>query len=251
MTEAVQALANLLEHLGAPFTLPEDWIILCDNNDLKHMPRAKAKQLLAKAKKETARRWLAARFDPSDMEQELFEDSGDESEVFDDRQLKQRAINSIDDAVSTITSSREAYAKLRNGTDQPLAHEATVARLAYGYPKERPERMDCFDDDVRRQCLRVINEIYSRPVKPSGSVVYLISTDNPAFVKIGFTTRLEDRLRSLRTASHVEPTIHLTIPGTQSLEQELHSRFEAARFNREWFRLTDDIKTFIASQKEG
>ncbi|MEN3349894.1 MAG: hypothetical protein V7632_3529 [Bradyrhizobium sp.] len=254
MTEAVQVLVNTLEHLGAPFSLPEDWIILCDNDDLKHMPRAKAKQLLAKAKKETARRWLAARFDPGDMEQELFEESecGDENEVFDYRQLKQRAINSIDDAVSTITSSREAYATLSNATAQPPAHAATVAaRVAYGYPKERPERTDCFDEQVGRQCQRVINDIYSRPVKSSGSVVYLISTDNPAFVKIGFTKRLEGRLRSLRTASHVEPTVHLTIPGTQSLERELHTRFAAARTNREWFRLTDDIKTFIASKREG
>lgn len=123
--------------------------------------------------------------------------------------------------------------------------------MAYGYPRERPNRTDCFDEDVRRQCRRIINEIYSRPVKSSGSVVYLISTDNPEFVKIGFTKRLEDRLRSLRTASHVEPTIHLTIPGTQSLERELHTRFEAARHNREWFRLTDELKTFIASQREG
>jgi hypothetical protein len=251
MTEAVQALANLLEHLGAPFSLPEDWIILCDNDDLKHMPRAKAKQLLAKAKKETVRRWLAARFDPSDMERELFEESesSDKTEVFDDRRLKQRAISSIDDVVSSVKSLREAYASLGEGTDQPLAHEATVAaRLAHGYPKERPERTDCFDEDVRRPCLRVINEVYSRPVDSSDSVVYLISTDNPEFVKIGFATRLEGRLRSLRTASHVEPTIHLTIPGSQSLERELHKRFAAARTNREWFQLTDEIKAFIASE---
>lgn len=109
MTEAVHALADELEHLGAAFSLPEDWIILSDNDDLRHMPRTKAKQLLAKAKKEAARRWLSARFDPSEMEQELFEESesSGETEAFDDRQLRQRAINSIDDVVSTVKSSRE------------------------------------------------------------------------------------------------------------------------------------------------
>ncbi|MGY3487904.1 hypothetical protein ACVW1C_005787 [Bradyrhizobium sp. USDA 4011] len=129
VTEAVRALADTLEHLGAPFSLPEDWIILCDNDDLRHMPRAEAKQLLRKAKKETARRWLAARFDPSEMDQELSEESGcsDESHVFDDRQLKQRAIISIDDAVSTVMSSRAAYANLASGSTQPTAHEKTVA----------------------------------------------------------------------------------------------------------------------------
>ncbi|MGL3104909.1 hypothetical protein [Bradyrhizobium sp. BR 1432] len=101
-TQAVQALANTLEHLGAPYSLPEDWIIRCDNDDLRHMPRTAAKRLLAKAKKETARLWLFGRFDPADMELELFDESecDDVNEVFDDRLLKQRAINSIDDVVS-------------------------------------------------------------------------------------------------------------------------------------------------------
>ncbi|MCA1396120.1 GIY-YIG nuclease family protein [Bradyrhizobium sp. BRP56] len=251
--KAVEALADTLMGLGAPFALPEDWIILCDNDDLRHMPQAAAKKVLAKAKKETARRWLRERFHPSEMDMELSEESegGDGTEEFDDKPLKQRAINSIDDVVSSVKSLREAQANIPSSPSQSKAHEATVAaRVAYGYPKERPERTDCFDDDVRRQCRRVINNIYNSTVKFSGPVVYVISTDNPEFVKIGFTTRPEHRLKSLRTASHVEPTIHLTIPGTRTLEGELHARFEAARYNREWFRLTDEIKTFIAAERD-
>lgn len=251
--EAVEALADTLMGLGAPFTLPEDWIILCDNDDLRHIPRTAAKKLLRKAKKETARRWLWERFDPSEMEMELSEESedGDGTEDFHEKLLKQRAINSIDDVVSTVKSLREAQAKVLSSPSQSQAHEATVAaREAFGYPKERPARTDCFDEDVRPQCRRVINNIYNSTVRSSGPVVYLISTDNPEFVKIGFTTRLDHRLKALRTASHVEPTIHLTIPGTRTLEGELHTRFEAARYNREWFRLTDEIKTFIASERD-
>lgn len=250
--EAVEALADTLMGLGAPFSLPEDWIILCDNDDLRHMPRTAAKKLLAKAKKETARRWLWERFDPSEIDLKLSEELEDGgTEEFDDRLLKQRAINSIDDVVSTVKSLREAHANFSSSTAQPTAHEATVAaRVACGYPKDWPERADCFDEDVRRQCRRIINKIYSGTVKSSGPVVYLISTDNPEFVKIGFTTRLDHRLKSLRTASHVEPTIHLTIPGTRTLEGEVHTRFEAARYSREWFRLTDEIKTFIATERD-
>lgn len=251
--EAVEWLAGILVSLGAPFGLPEDWIILCDTDDLRDMPRTAAKTLLAKAKKEAARRWLWERFDPSEMELELSEESedGEGTEEFDDKLLKQRAIHSIDDVVSMVKSAREAQANIPSSPSQSKAHEATVAaRVAYGYPKERPERTDCFDDDVRRQCLRVIKQIYSGAKKADGPVIYLISTDNPEFVKIGFTTRLEHRLKSLRTASHVEPTIHLTIPGTRTLEGELHARFEAARYNREWFRLTGEIKTFIASERD-
>jgi len=251
--DAIHALVDTLERLDAPLSLPEDWIILCDNDDLRHMPRATAKKLLTKAKRETARRWLWNRFDLSEMDLELTEnaETGDYTEEFDEKQLKQRAINSIDDVVSTVTSLRKAYAIVSSSPAQPAAHEATVAaRVAFGYPKERPGRIDCFDEDVRRQCRRIINEIYSGTEKSSGPVVYLIRTDNFEFVKIGFTTCLERRLRSLRTASHVEPTIHLTIRGTRSLERELHTRFAAARHNREWFRLTDVIKAFIASERE-
>ncbi|TWC00221.1 T5orf172 domain-containing protein [Bradyrhizobium macuxiense] len=173
----------------------------------------------------------------------------DSSEEFDESQLKQHTINSIDDVVSTVNSMRELCASLAGDSAQPSAHRATVAaRVAYGYPEARPDRTDCFDEDVRRQCRRIINEIYNGKAKSSGPVVYLISTDNPEFVKIRFTTCLEQRLKSLRTASHVDPTIHLTIEGTHSMERELHARFEAVCYNREWFRLTDEIKAFIASK---
>lgn len=70
--QAIQALADRLKRFDAPLSLPEDWIILCDDDDLRNMSRAAAKALLARAKKETARRWLYARFDPTDMDLELF-----------------------------------------------------------------------------------------------------------------------------------------------------------------------------------
>jgi hypothetical protein len=164
--------------------------------------------------------------------------------------LRQRAIKSIDDVVSQVESFRELYTRFANSEGMPLAHAATVAaRIALGYPKERPSRSDCFDDDVRRQCRRIISDIYNAAERPSGPVVYMIGTDNPEFVKIGFTTCFEQRLRSLRTASHVEPVVHAVIPGTRSLERELHRRFASARHNREWFRLTKEIEAFIAAER--
>jgi len=250
--EAIQSLADTLERFGAPFRLPEDWILLCDDDNLRHMPRQSAKKMLSEAKKETARRWLYERFDPNEMDLELSQDSDDDdlAQEFDGRQLKQRAINSIDDAVSTINASREACANLARDVTMPAAHEATVnARVAFGYPKEPPSRSDCFDEDVRRQCRRAINEIYSCFEKSSGAVVYLISIGDPDFVKIGFTTSLGPRLRSLRTGSHVEPFVHVAIPGSRSLEGDLHNRFASAHQNREWFRLTDEIAAFIASER--
>ncbi|MCA1363414.1 hypothetical protein I6F14_23720 [Bradyrhizobium sp. IC3069] len=162
---------------------------------------------MAKAKKETARRWLYEHFDPSEMDRELSEDIeyGADTEEFDHKQLKRHALNSIDDVVSTVKSLREAYATLASSPHSSVAHEAMVAaRVQYGYSKERLDRIDCFGEDVRRQCRRIINEIYGGTEKSSGSVVYLVSTDNLEFVKIGFTSCLERRLRHcgrLRLAS--------------------------------------------------
>jgi hypothetical protein len=236
--EAVQSLADTLERLGAPFHLPEDWILLCDNDDLRHMPRQSAKRLLAAAKKEAAHRWLRERFDPSEMDLELSQERDDDepTDEFEERLLKQRAINSIDDVVSTVNASRAAPANLASDVTMPAAHEATIAaRIAFGYPKERPNRSDCFDEDIRRQCRRIINEIYRYFENSSGPVVYVMSAGDPEFVKIGFTTCLERRLRSLRTASHVEPIVHVAIPGTRSLERDLHNRFASAHQKRECF----------------
>jgi hypothetical protein len=250
--QAVQSLADDLERLGAPLGLPEDWIILCDHDDLQHMPRQSAKRLLTQAKKETARRWLWERFDPTELDLELSQEDeeDDGAEEFDERRLKQHAVNSIDEVVSRVNSRRETRANLSCDADMPAAHEATVAgRIAFGYPRERPSRTDCFDEDVRRQCRRVINEIYRSLEASSGPVVYVISGGDAKFVKIGFSSNFKQRLRSLRTASHVEPTVHLVMPGTRSLERDLHERFAFARHNREWFRLTVEVKTFITSQR--
>jgi Meiotically up-regulated gene 113 len=248
-TEAVQSLADRLERLGAPLTVPEDWIMLCDDDDLRFMRRSEAKKLLVRAKKETARRWLYERFDSNAMELELSQD-GEESDEFDERALKRKAIDSIDDVVRMVSGFREMRANLlREPVTQPLAHEATVAaRLEFGYPKEPSSKSDCFDDDVRRQCLRVIDQIYSDKHR-SGPVVYVISAGDLEFVKIGFTASFEQRLRSLKTASHADPVVHVVIPGTRSLERDLHARFASARQNREWFRLTPEIEAFIASER--
>lgn len=165
--------------------------------------------------------------------------------------MKQHAIHSIDDVVSSVNSLRQTQANIPSNPLQSKADNATVAaRLAYGYPKEPPDQTDCFVNDVRRQCLRIIKELYSGEKATFGSAVYLISTENPAFVKIGYTSCLEHRLRSLRTASHVEPTVLLAIQGTRSLERKFHTRFAATHHDREWFRLTDELKSFIASNRE-
>ena len=78
-------------------------------------------------------------------------------------------------------------------------------------------------------------------------VIYFISASDD-LVKIGHTTSLNSRLRSLRTAHPMELCILLVSPGSRDDEQELHRRFADFRVAREWFKLSKEIKDHIDSQ---
>ncbi|MGE3529172.1 MAG: GIY-YIG nuclease family protein [Methyloceanibacter sp.] len=67
-------------------------------------------------------------------------------------------------------------------------------------------------------------------------------------MKIGFTTKLRHRLRSLRTASPYGLCVHMVIPGDISEERVLHDRFAAYRVRGEWFQLSEPITKLIAER---
>ena len=79
-------------------------------------------------------------------------------------------------------------------------------------------------------------------------VVYFIGMegDNSA-VKIGFASKIEDRLSSLQTSSHHTLKVLATIKATTKLEKELHHKFAADRIRGEWFRRTQALETFITT----
>jgi hypothetical protein len=79
--------------------------------------------------------------------------------------------------------------------------------------------------------------------------IYLISTWDAEVVKIGFTTSIRSRLRSLRTACPTQPRAHLLLKGSVLEERELHQRFAVDRIRGEWFRLSDAIRSFITEHK--
>jgi hypothetical protein len=66
------------------------------------------------------------------------------------------------------------------------------------------------------------------------SVVYFIGgEDGP--IKIGFTTELPSRLRSLQNSSPVPIRLLAAVHGDRALEAEYHRRFAAHRLHGEWF----------------
>ncbi|WP_371594732.1 GIY-YIG nuclease family protein [Streptomyces virginiae] len=70
---------------------------------------------------------------------------------------------------------------------------------------------------------------------PVGSVVYLIGSVGSSLVKIGVTTQLAARLRSLQSSSPVRLEVLWSTAGDRALETALHQRFADRRAHGEWF----------------
>lgn len=78
---------------------------------------------------------------------------------------------------------------------------------------------------------------------PKGvSVVYFVQIGR--HVKIGFTTNLRDRLRSFGTTA-VAIDLLLVIPGTMSLERQLHDLLKEVRAARELFHFDARMEHFF------
>jgi hypothetical protein len=215
-------LLDCLIDLGAPFELSAPDEILCCDLDL--LPNVKPRHRLGRlraAKREVLRRYLDDCVDP--IREEAENDGGDPTMLLGGF--------IAEDFVG------------RNNQATPSSH-ATLAQNFYGRPLSA--RAIRTWTKIARAAARppsVSDRVGARPI------VYFISTDNPATVKIGFSANFKHRLRSLRTASPVEPRVHLTIDGDKRLEDELHERFRADHIRREWFRLSGEVAAFIGRQK--
>ena len=77
--------------------------------------------------------------------------------------------------------------------------------------------------------------------------IYFFFNEVEQIVKIGYTEqRLKDRVSQLRTAAPNCRPLGNPIPGSRETEKQLHQRFAKYRINREWFRYTGELKTYIA-----
>lgn len=70
----------------------------------------------------------------------------------------------------------------------------------------------------------------------SGPAIYFITCDAPDFpVKIGTSTRLQDRVTGLRRSMPYPLLVLATFPGGTNEERRLHIMFARQRLNGEWF----------------
>lgn len=70
--------------------------------------------------------------------------------------------------------------------------------------------------------------------------VYVIGSPNMNIVKIGWTTNLSKRIRTIRTMSPVSLEILWSTPACDGMEYGLHGYFAAMRSHGEWFRFEDE-----------
>lgn len=82
-----------------------------------------------------------------------------------------------------------------------------------------------------------------------GSVVYVLRRESDGLVKIGTSTRLDERVRTLRRV-HGPLDLLFTLPGDRELESELHARFWQQRVEGEWFREETLLAGWVASEGE-
>ena len=67
------------------------------------------------------------------------------------------------------------------------------------------------------------------------------------FVKIGYSSNPEERLKELQTGNPHKLKLMATMPGLFATESELHSTFSHLKMEGEWFRYTGNLKSCIIS----
>ncbi len=85
-----------------------------------------------------------------------------------------------------------------------------------------------------------------------GAGVYVVLAEGTQWiVKIGVTTNVDQRLRSIQAHSPLPLRVEMWRPGaTRQMEQQLHREFAASRSHGEWFHLDaqamDDLRRAIS-----
>lgn len=81
-------------------------------------------------------------------------------------------------------------------------------------------------------------------------MIYFIR-NNFQYVKIGTTTNISSRFKTIQSCNPERLTVWLTFKGSYKTEARLHQLFEKQRIrNTEWFHINDIIKNFVKEIKD-
>lgn len=78
-------------------------------------------------------------------------------------------------------------------------------------------------------------------------LVYFLQSVRGGPIKIGHTTRLQERMMQFQVGSFEQLVLLACTPGGVILERQLHSRFAKSRIRGEWFENTEELLGLIAS----
>jgi len=81
--------------------------------------------------------------------------------------------------------------------------------------------------------------------------IYFIQRGTDGPIKIGFSTNLQARLRTLQTANTDELILLYSEAGMELHEARLHTRFKRHHITGEWFRPDAEILDYIHERKQG
>lgn len=114
---------------------------------------------------------------------------------------------------------------------------ATCARLAVFPFKPEPGKGGMMKNEVER-ALEAYQEL---GVTADVGYIYILKATNGLY-KIGKTQNLNNRIKTIRTASPVKIEVYRVFQSTEysKIELHLHSLFSDFREIGEWFRLTDE-----------
>jgi hypothetical protein len=80
-------------------------------------------------------------------------------------------------------------------------------------------------------------------------MIYFIRSYNQ-YIKIGTSIDVDNRCKSLQTASPLKLRVQAVMEGNYKTEQGLHELFGHLRKNGEWFRYTKELKWYIRAIQE-
>ncbi len=86
----------------------------------------------------------------------------------------------------------------------------------------------------------------NKPTPQHPGLIYFITCEVSDFpVKIGWTTRLDQRASALQNALPYRLVVLATVAGDAREERSLHETFRESRLNGEWFRRTPELMARI------
>lgn len=81
-------------------------------------------------------------------------------------------------------------------------------------------------------------------------MIYFVEAMEFGRIKIGYSSRVSNRIEALQKQSPTELRQLLTIPGGPTEEAQLHRIFKSARAYGEWFTVTADLRAFIEKLRD-